>query len=297
MIVIIKMNESNFEEAVNFIARLQLLSEHHIGYFGVTFEEISTYIKELEVNWRKSSLLGFEDERLVGAIITDYDPEIKRAWIHGPIVDHQEWQSIADKLYDELRRQVIPKYVTELELYGERLNTNLNKFSKRHGFVSIKSSCVLQFPRAKLASLPKIEGQVITEEYYEAFKLLHAKLFPGTYYTGIQILNKLDNNNTVLMETENQTLLGFVRGKLEKETNEGYIDFVGVAESARRKGIGKRLVVAILHWLFRSFPQINVVTLTVYETNIPAISLYINLGFKKIRLLQGYRKTIEGNRT
>lgn len=294
MIVITKMSESTIDEAVNFMARGQSVSEHYIGYFGITVEEIRIYIQELEVDWQESTLLVYEGEKLVGVIMADYDAEIKRAWVHGPIVEHREWQWVADKLFEELITQIIPIDITELELYGERRNINLKTFAERQGFIPTKPSCVLCFPRTKWMSLPKIEGQAISEEYYDAFQVLHAKLFPGTYYTGAQILDMRDHTNAVFIETENQMLLGFIRGKLEEETQQGYIDFVGVEESFRRRGIGKNLVTAILHWLFRSFAQINAVTLTVYETDVPAVKLYTNLGFDRIRSLQGYRKNRKG---
>jgi ribosomal protein S18 acetylase RimI-like enzyme len=297
MIYITKMNELTFEEAVNFIARNQSVREHHIGYFGITAEEIRTYITEPEVDWRENTRLAYEGENLVGVIMVDYDAEIKRAWIHGPIVEHHEWQGVADKLFAELITHSIPDSITELELYGESHNLNLKTFAERLGFIRTKPSCVLGFPRKQWGLLPEIEGQAISEEYYDAFQALHAKLFPGTYYTGAQILDMRDHTNAVFIESENQTLLGFIRGKLEEETQQGYIDFVGVKESFRRKGIGKNLVLAILHWLFRSFAQINVVTLTVYETNVPAVKLYTTLGFDRIRSLQGYRKNREGDQT
>jgi ribosomal protein S18 acetylase RimI-like enzyme len=159
--------------------------------------------------------------------------------------------------------------------------------------MATKASCVFSFPRPKLNSLPEVVGQKITRDYYEPFKLLHSKLFPGSYYTGTQLITKLGEKNTVYIETENQTLLGFIRGKLEEDTQEGYIDFVGVRESVRQQGIGKKLVTAIIHWIFNSFPQTETITLTVYEDNLPAVKLYRTLGFQQIQLLQGYRKNLE----
>jgi ribosomal protein S18 acetylase RimI-like enzyme len=284
------MNESNFLDAVNFIARMQVAKQHHIGYFGMEVDELFTYIQELEPEWQETALLAYEEEKLVGLIVAEYDTELNRAWIHGPIVDHQKWHSVADTLFNGLITQIIPAPIKDLELFGDRKNLNLKEFAERHGFSSTDPALVLSFPRCKLDSLPEIKGKKITEQYFEAFELLHANIFPQTYYSGNQILNMLDTNNQLFIETENSILLGFIHGKLEESNQEGYIEFVGVKESLRQRGLGKKLVMATLHWLFHSFPQINEVTLTVSENNVPAVKLYTNLGFDQIRSLQGYRK-------
>ncbi|MHA2329690.1 MAG: GNAT family N-acetyltransferase [Candidatus Hodarchaeales archaeon] len=292
MIVIRKKKESDFITAVNFITQLQSIKEHFIGYFGESCDEISLYIKELEPDWRITSLLAYDEEKLIGIIMAEYDRELKRAWIHGPMVVYHNWHFVADKLFDELMNQVIPSYISDFELYGERANTNLKTFSERHGYLLTDPSFVLSLPREEDVSPAKITGKEITKEYYEAFQLLHAKIFPRTYYSGKQIIDMLDGKNKLFIEIKNRELLGFIHAKLEESNQEGYIEFVGVKESSRQKGVGTKLVITALYWLFSSFPQIKNVSLTVSEKNTPAVQLYTNVGFKTVKSLQGYRKII-----
>jgi len=130
MINIEKMTESTFEQAVEFISRLQSDNSHHIGYFGTTSEELIPYIKELEPNWKETSLLAFEAKQLIGLLIIEYDLELERAWLHGPIIDHTDWQTVANTLFSNARSKIIPKAIQDLELCGDVSNDNLRIFAK-----------------------------------------------------------------------------------------------------------------------------------------------------------------------
>jgi ribosomal protein S18 acetylase RimI-like enzyme len=100
----------------------------------------------------------------------------------------------------------------------------------------------------------------------------------------------ISETNQLFIESKNEDLIGFINGKLDKSTNQGYIEFVGVRKFFRRRGTGRKLVIAILHWLFDTFTQINETKLTVSEENTSAFNLYTSLGFEVEKLLQGYRK-------
>ena len=48
---------------------------------------------------RKDFNLPMMDDQLVGVFGVDADPEIGRAWLFGPLIEHADWQSLADELY------------------------------------------------------------------------------------------------------------------------------------------------------------------------------------------------------
>jgi ribosomal protein S18 acetylase RimI-like enzyme len=292
MIKIIPMTTESFNKAVPFITRLQQQKEHYIGYFDTEESAIHVYIKNLEPDWQTTSLLAYKDDQLVGVIIAEYDLELSRAWIHGPMVEDQpNWHEIADQLYEKLMQEIIPKTITDYELYGGKANHNLATFAQRHQFPAKDPSVVLMFPRAKLETLPKITDiHQLTSKYYDQFKKLHTVIFPKTYYSGEQLLKQLDETNQIFIEIINNKLIGFIHIKVEKSLQEGYIEFVGVEESARGQGIGKKLVITALQWLFITFSQISTVNLTVSQTNVSALAVYTKVGFEPVIYLQGYRK-------
>jgi ribosomal protein S18 acetylase RimI-like enzyme len=123
------------------------------------------------------------------------------------------------------------------------------------------------------------------------FAQLHAQLFPRTYASADQIVSTRTDHAKVLVVADQEQLLGYVVGKVDLEAGSGYTDYIGVAEPARRGGIGQQLLAAILHWMF-SFDAVQHCDLTVTITNAGALRLYESTGFKRERTMRGYRKTV-----
>jgi ribosomal protein S18 acetylase RimI-like enzyme len=84
---------------------------------------------------------------------------------------------------------------------------------------------------------------------------------------------------------------GYIVCKVDPASGEGYIDYIGVAETARRNGIGRRLLAAALRWMF-SYPTVHRVDLTVTTTNEAALGLYAALGFEQERIMRAFRKQV-----
>ena len=284
--------KNDLDRISSFISRLQKDKETRIGYFDQTSDEIKIYLEELEPGWKKTTLMIEEKGKILGIIIAEYDMELRRVWIHGPMVDltnQTDWDSQAFELYEHLLR-IIPAEINDYELYGEKSNINLRKLAENFDYKTTDPSCVLSFSRKILTDLPILPLNPIREDFFDQFRRYHSEIFPNTYYSAQQILNMLDDTNQVFIDSYDKGLTGFIHGKLDKSNNQGYIEFVGVIKSARRQGTGRKLVSTILHWLFDTFTQINEVRLTVSEKNTPAYNLYTSLGFKVEQSLQGYRK-------
>ncbi|MFX0113791.1 MAG: GNAT family N-acetyltransferase [Candidatus Hodarchaeota archaeon] len=285
-----KATPKQLHEIASFVSRLQTDNTHHICYFGTETSLIEQYLEEqFEPAWHQSFLLTYEKDKLIGLLGVEYDATLGRAWLHGPMVDHKDWQTIADKLLETAQQEIIPPEVTDLELAGDVANTNLRTLAKRKSFTTGGSSYSLRFERKKLAKLPVIKGTILVPQYYEAFELLHDKLFPGTYYSGRQLIERLDDRKTAFIVAAHGVLQGYIYAQIDIGSNEGYIDFLGVEGFARRRGIGTKLIIAAVCWLF-SFEDVNEVSLTVNEQDKGAIELYTQIGFDLTRTLQGYRK-------
>jgi ribosomal protein S18 acetylase RimI-like enzyme len=284
------MNPNQLAEVSNFVARLQADNTHNIPYFGTTIHEITEALQEWDANWQDRILLAHENEKLIGFIGVESDQELGRVWIHGPMVDHVDWHQIADDLYTRARANIIPPDIKSEELLGDGANINLKTLAERHDFSALKMADSLILNRSKQAALPQIpvEAPEITPTQYDAFIQLHDAIFPGTYYSGKQIVEKLNGQNKVFVAIENNTLQGYIYARMNTGT-EGYIDFVGVAESARQRGIGTRLIITAIRWLF-SFDAVQDVALTVFTDNQSAILLYKQLGFEHLRTMQGFRR-------
>jgi ribosomal protein S18 acetylase RimI-like enzyme len=283
------MQPDQLDEVAAFIARLQADPAHHIGYFGEREDDIARYIHELEPAGSDGFVLAFEDEKLIGLLGVEADPEIKRAWLHGPMVDHPDWDVVADQLYQTACQQVIPDYAVMHELVGGIANIRLRMFAQRQGFTPLPdTAAVLRFKRHELATLPTAEAEELEPRHHDAFVRLHDVTFPNTYFSGKQVIDRLNAHNKVFVVSAGDAVQGYIYARVITG-GDGFIDFLGVEESARRRGLGRRLITAATRWLL-SFPTVQEVALTVYSRNTAALALYTQLGYEHLYTLQAYRK-------
>jgi dTDP-4-amino-4,6-dideoxy-D-galactose acyltransferase len=92
----------------------------------------------------------------------------------------------------------------------------------------------------------------------------------------------------VLVAREGGTPVGYVTCKTDPHTHEGVIDLIGVAEPARGRGVGTRLVDAALAWAaLRGATAMSVVT---QARNTAAIRLYERRGFVTSLVQRYYHK-------
>ena len=86
----------------------------------------------------------------------------------------------------------------------------------------------------------------------------------------------ISEERRIFVYPEGDSILGYCYAASDSQ-DEGYIEFIGVDEAARGKGVGKRLLLTALHWLFaeRNMPQVGLTVLD-YRTN--AQKLYESVG-------------------
>jgi ribosomal protein S18 acetylase RimI-like enzyme len=289
---IVRLNSQQLGEVVSFIVRLQADKTHQIAYFGDTAAEIAALIQTFEPP--HNVLLAYEAGQLVGLLGIDTDAETGRAWLYGPMVDFADWATVADALYEEaLRQDVMPPFVRDEELFVDVANTNIAAFAGRHRFIPGTPNASLRLERTAFSTESVVSDvEELTALHYQTFNQLHVMLFPGTYFSGRQIIDRLGVRDKVFIASipeMSDVPVAYIYARIEPEATEGYIDFLGVHEGFRRRGIGGRLISAAARWLF-SFPDIEVVALTVHADNTAAIALYTGLGFTHTQTLQSFRK-------
>lgn len=282
--------QDRFDELVDFVARLNSDGIHHIGFFGEGEAEIRLALAECLIPPAEGFTMAYEADQLVGVFGLDASPEINRAWLFGPLIDHAGWHDIADRLYEKVLRR-IPVDIRDYDLFCDMQNVRMEAFAVRHGFPLHSENAVLTLLREKYNPAAKRETQILEyqENFFIQFEALHKTLFPNAYFTARQIVEKRDQNHRLFLAMEAGQLLGYHFCKLEPES--GYVDFIGTDPSARGRGIGADLLVSGIDWLL-SAPATKKVNLTVNADNVVARALYEKFGFVTDRIMRGYRKRL-----
>ncbi len=285
-VAITRYNSASFAATVAFIAGLNGNDEDNIGNFDTAAADIARSLDELTLPVEEGFRLAIQDGQIVGVLGIEADPEIGRAWIYGPLVRHPLWQAVADQLY-AAALPAIPPGIGQQQIFCDGRNHNCRDFAARHGFDLLNESAIMTLRRADLARVPNATAAPIDEAYYDQFRSLHPRLMPNTYFTAQQILDRLGADSHLLIATHEDDLSGYVYFRAGPDVSEGYIDFVAVAETARERGIGAQLVAAAAHSAF-SWPDIELIRLTVNTSNAPALWLYEKLGFHQERIMAGF---------
>jgi GNAT superfamily N-acetyltransferase len=221
--------------------------------------------------------IGDEDDHLVGAFGSEFDEELGRGWLWGPFVLAEHLEPLASALFEALL-EILPPTIRQLDSFLHVANRQGHRFYLEHGF---RKDCLAHVYVAHRpeAPIPLPEPcPTLEHRYAGSLVALHDATFPNTYETGPGMIAKIDADHQVFVWTRGEDVLGYVYATVAEGATEGYVDFLGVRADARRRGLGRRLLLTALKWLFevRHVPQVG---LTVYDDQTPARSLYEAAGF------------------
>lgn len=289
LVNIIPLDESSLERAIGFIARLNPVQAHNIAYFGNSEGEIVADVKTIQPPEGYGFVALADQGQICGLFGVEIDIELGRSWLLGPIIEHEDWDKIADLLYDAIRDS-LPGEITNQELFFPDQNTRVRNYVLRHGFAFYSAGAVLTLDGGEEHSLPESSSQDLVDGDTAQFIALHNNVFPNTYYSGKQLLKLArDDDKRLLVHQVNDSIVGYIFIQVREATRDGYIDFIGVDEDFRRQGIGKQLAASGISWAFQ-FPFVEKISLTVKPDNFPAMRMYKSLGFETESVSQAYRK-------
>lgn len=281
------------EELVRFVTRLNSDGIHHIGFFGEGEADVRASLAECLIPPADGFFMAYEGDRLVGIFGVDADPEVNRAWLLGPLVEHADWHSVADLLYESVLL-CTPASIRDRDLFCDVQNVRVDEFAIRQGFSQRSDNALMTLTRERYAPRATAASRVTLydEILFESFELLHNTLFPSTYFTARQIVERLDEQRKLFLVVELGRVIGYHFCKIDPDAESGYIDFIGTDPSVRGRGIAADLLASGVDWML-SFVSTRQISLTVNADNVPARKLYDRFGFVTNRVMRGYRKQIE----
>lgn len=231
--------------------------------------------------WEEASEICFaialQDGDLVGAFGSEFDETLGRGWLWGPFALTEDGAEVASALLDKLLR-ILPPSIRRLDGFLHVSNRRGRDFYLSRGFEQLKLHHVYVAPRPEEPLLVGEASGLLEPSQTESFGALHDSLFPNTYETGESISAKLDDAHVVFVHAEGNDVLGYIYATIEDGSGEGTIEFIGVRADARRRGVGKGLLLTALKWLFE-VKSVSEVGLTVSDDDTDARALYEGVGF------------------
>ena len=251
---------------------------------SATGETAGSLVEEME-KWHASNEMVWVCGRVSGQIIAamgaEFDPEVGRAWLRGPFA-RRDFPAVSEKLWT-LLRAALPANILRFDTFLNAENVRGQAFYTAAGFsekgrAHVYAALRPDYDQVERARIPAHRVVPLTAALHESFAALHDATFPGTFYLGKQITSKLDADHRVWVHSVDDEVLGYLYGVKESWSEEGYVEFLGVSEKARGRGVGGALLLAALDWFFaQGLPGAG---LTVDDGNTNARSLYERVGFR-----------------
>ena len=225
-------------------------------------------------------MIATRGEHLAGAKGCEFDEELGRAWLRGPFIHAGEpdWQGVSSAMFHELVA-CLPDSICVFDSFMNVANERGNQFYQTQAFKQPRLVHVYQAASLIKQLSPVNACDPLQPSQTQSFIEMHESLFPGTYATGQRILEKLGDTHRVFVTGQKNELAGYVYAVFDEELGEGSIEFIGVRETERGKNLGRRLLMAALHWLFEDI-KVPLVTLVVNDHLTNARSLYESAGFR-----------------
>jgi hypothetical protein len=283
-------HRDDFPAIARLIARQNEQPESQCIHSGEGYESILQTMVKWDEAGEFSFALALRGGDLVGAAGCEYDESLGRGWLWGPFALTGNWEELANTLLDELLT-FLPPAIRRLDFFLNDANRRAYDLYLSRGFGDPKVSHVyvaLRPPQLRPRPEPPCPG--LEPPLAESFANLHDAIFPNTYYTGQQIIAQLDGDHQVFVylpdgvsasgddSAPGDEIWGYIFAIVD-ETSEGYIEYLGVQSDRRRQGLGKRLMLTALDWLFR-VKNVSEVGLTVSDDQANARSLYEQVGFR-----------------
>lgn len=286
---IVKIKDDQIDQITEFIYELNNSSRHHIGYCSKVKSEIKAEIIEL-IEDGSNFFAVYSECKLVAVIGYEKYDETVEVW--GPFVLEKDSdnmdavEEVSHMLWNEMLNFINDNSL-KYYLHCNSENTFVKNFASEKGFKVITEGQTMSLNLEKL-DIPIFENiSIASEKHFTDFETLHDTIFPGTYYSGKEIIELLDQENILLIAEEDNKVIGYIYAKINSEIDDVYIDFIGVDSNYREKGYGKKLLYSAL----KIFKENGVKTLLLWvdKKNEAAIKLYKSIGFATVDNLIAYK--------
>ncbi|MHC0551937.1 GNAT family N-acetyltransferase [Salinicoccus sp. CNSTN-B1] len=271
-----------------YLEKMNTQSTSHIGFCGEKNGEIHDSLMNdfSDLGIDDSFLVAYNETEIIGAIGLDLDLEDQYADVWGPFATNNDIE-LAQALWNEVLTKV-PEAVKSFSFFINKNNLFVKEFLKKNNARFLGTDFVFSITRETIPDIDVIESKKFEEPYKKSFEELHSTAFPDTYFNASEILNRINEYNTLLLnENSDKEIKGYVYTETKPKYKEANIEYIAVYPNLRGEGVGKKLINDALHQIF-SYPTIDEVDICVSSNNEEAIKLYKSAGFRDKYILDSY---------
>jgi ribosomal protein S18 acetylase RimI-like enzyme len=271
----------DFKQLAEWLVMMSQKPEQHCLHTWA--DQSAEGLAEQLINYRHDEelcyLMAFRDAEIVGAIGSEYDRSLRRAWLHGPHAAVENWQLLAEELFRRILA-ALPEEIRQLDVYLNFENVRGRNFYREQGFKE-RDNLNYDFWLEPDRRVTSGEGRsrLLEKAQESSFIELFDALFPKAYYSAERIIEMNGQSHQVLVEAQGETVLGFAVVSVEGDQSDGELQFFGVREDSRRRGYGRKLLLSAIDWLVDQ-AGVKGVSLNVGEELVHARALYESAGFR-----------------
>jgi GNAT superfamily N-acetyltransferase len=214
---------------------------------------------------------------IVGALGAEYDAELGRSWLIGPHVQKGKWEPSATLLLDHLL-PLLPESIWRLNAYLNLANERGIDFYRQRDFEKGAVAHVYRAIPPKALPENSASCELLNSIQNPSLIELHSASFPNTYISGEEMIGSIDEDHRIFVIGEASEMAGYLYATIDGNTNRGDVEFLAVSPDRRRRGHGRQLLRAALHWLFVEREVADVI-LNVRDELTNAKTLYQSVGF------------------
>ena len=234
--------------------------------------------------------------RVVGVAGAEYDLQLGRAWLRGPLVAPGEnFNSVGGPLLDALIARLPPTLARHDAFVSADCAEALDFYrARRFAADAGHDEFTLSVPMAARALPRGVQIEPPDAAWRDAIALLHEAEFPGAYVIADALFLPPAPDRFTRIALVDGIAAGYVHAHYDAQWREGYVDFLAVASTARRRGVGRALLQAAVDWSFEQRGA-RAVTLTVRADRAEARALYLAAGFVRVRTGIGMQWRTDGS--
>ena len=234
---------------------------------------------------------AMRDGRPVGVVGCEFDPSLGRAWMRGPLVASDDLLDALLPLVDPALAAALPTIVS-FDGFPAADSPRLNGWYRAAGYAPLEVHAALRAELGALRGLAKDGAGPARPADLPTVLALHTELFETPYLGEEAFRRALDAIDCALFVARGAEAepLGYLYVEDHPSEQEAYVPYLGVATSARRRGLGQALLGRAAEWgadRGRAW-----MALTVREDRPAAIALYRRTGFVEMSRGRNWRRKV-----